>query len=60
MLLKIIKGLCYLSEWKILHRDIKPSNILLNYDDLPKIIDFGSCAPFADIDTLLPRQKEQE
>ncbi|GJN36030.1 hypothetical protein PR202_gb24855 [Eleusine coracana subsp. coracana] len=42
---QIIKGICdglhYLHENKIVHSDLKPSNILLDYDMVPKIADFG-------------------
>ncbi|KAL6839508.1 hypothetical protein ACP4OV_030778 [Aristida adscensionis] len=42
---KIIVGIChglhYLHDSHIIHLDLKPSNILLDYDMVPKITDFG-------------------
>ncbi|CAL4982893.1 unnamed protein product [Urochloa decumbens] len=42
---QIIKGIClglyYLHKMSILHMDLKPANILLDYNMVPKIADFG-------------------
>lgn len=38
------EGIQFLHEKNIVHRDIKPSNILLDNDDVVKIIDFGDAA----------------
>ena len=38
---QIINGIEYIHSKNIVHRDMKPENILLNKDNLIKIIDFG-------------------
>ncbi|KAM0854591.1 hypothetical protein ACQ4PT_050328 [Festuca glaucescens] len=42
---QIIKGIChglhYLHLNNVVHSDLKPANILLDYDMVPKIADFG-------------------
>lgn len=40
--LPILDGLHYIHERNLLHRDIKPANILLQEDNTPVLIDFGS------------------
>jgi serine/threonine protein kinase len=47
VLQKTAKGLFWFSERGICHRDLKPQNILVDFNDEPKIIDFGSsCSIF--------------
>ncbi|MCX6159176.1 MAG: serine/threonine-protein kinase [Ignavibacteriae bacterium] len=38
---QILTGFAYAHTKGIVHRDIKPSNIILQFDDTPKILDFG-------------------
>jgi|GEM_PF-643250 len=37
----IIQGLSHAHKKGVVHRDIKPANILIGYDGVPKIADFG-------------------
>lgn len=38
---KVLDGFSYAHQNGIIHRDIKPSNIILQSNDVPKILDFG-------------------
>lgn len=38
----IINGIAYCHEKNIIHNDVKPSNIVYGYDNIWKLIDFGS------------------
>jgi serine/threonine protein kinase len=37
----MVNGLEYLHSQRIIHNDIKPGNLLLNAQEIVKIIDFG-------------------
>mmetsp|Transcript_50868 Transcript_50868/g.75375 ORF Transcript_50868/g.75375 Transcript_50868/m.75375 type:complete len:568 (+) Transcript_50868:56-1759(+) len=37
----VINGLGFLHSMGIIHRDLKPQNIMMDKEDVPKIIDFG-------------------
>jgi len=41
--IQILKGIKYLHSLNFIHRDIKPENILIDKNNIIKIIDFGSC-----------------
>ncbi len=44
LLIDICKGLSVAHHLNVVHRDIKPANILVNKDDLVKLVDFGLAA----------------
>jgi serine/threonine protein kinase len=44
----IVAGLKHLHSLGLAHNDLNLSNIMLNEQDVPKIIDYGSCKPFGD------------
>ncbi len=43
----ISRGLYYLEQHEIVHRDIKPANIIINRNDIAKLVDFGISKPKA-------------
>ena len=44
LLIDICKGLSVAHHLNVVHRDIKPANILVNKDDVVKVVDFGLAA----------------
>ena len=46
--MKVLRGLDYLHERRIIHRDIKPSNILLTKSGICKLCDFGVSGELVD------------
>lgn len=54
----ISRGLRAFHRKDVLHQDIKPDNVILDYQGIPKIIDFGSCyaAGVEEIDTPFERE----
>jgi serine/threonine-protein kinase len=55
ILLQITAGLAAAHNVDVVHRDIKPANILINNDDLVKVVDFGIAAASGNAETRLTR-----
>ena len=55
LLVDICKGLTIAHNLKIVHRDIKPANILINDNDLVKIVDFGLASAVTASDSRLTK-----
>jgi eukaryotic-like serine/threonine-protein kinase len=51
----IASGMSVAHQVGIIHRDLKPANVLVNEDDLLKIVDFGVAAAQRDTDAALTR-----
>jgi len=45
LLQRLVEAISWLADNHICHRDIKPSNVMLSVNDIPKLVDFGSCCP---------------
>jgi serine/threonine protein kinase len=43
---KLISAINHLHSIGLAHNDLKPANVMLTADNMPVIIDFGSCQPF--------------
>jgi serine/threonine-protein kinase len=52
----ICQGMSVAHHTNIVHRDLKPQNILLNDDDLVKIVDFGLAAGVSSADSRLTQR----
>jgi len=57
--LKILRDICEgmmcAHHANVIHRDLKPSNILIDDDDVVKIVDFGVAAASRDVETRLTK-----
>jgi serine/threonine-protein kinase len=51
----IASGMAVAHQVGIIHRDLKPANLLINDEDLLKIVDFGVAAAQRDTDTALTK-----
>jgi len=51
----ICSGMAQAQTMGVVHRDLKPANILINDDDLVKIVDFGLAAAARKIDARLTK-----
>ncbi len=51
----IASGMAVAHQVGIIHRDLKPANVLINDEDLLKIVDFGVAAAQRDTDTALTK-----
>jgi HEAT repeat protein len=51
----ICRGMSAAHQAQIVHRDLKPQNVLINADDLVKIVDFGLAAAVSAADPRLTR-----
>jgi serine/threonine-protein kinase len=52
---EICKGMSAAEQVNVVHRDLKPSNILINDQDLVKIVDFGLAAAASCLDSRLTK-----
>ena len=49
---RILAGVAYAHEKRVVHRDLKPANVMIGVDGEVKLADFGT-ARFAEVDTAL-------
>ena len=54
IMIKLCEALKYTKSLNIIHRDIKPENILIDQNDLPKLVDFGLACQSKICETLVP------
>ncbi len=52
---EICKGMARAQEVNVVHRDLKPANILINDEDIVKIVDFGLAAAASKSDSRLTK-----
>ncbi len=52
---EICKGMARAQEVSVVHRDLKPANILINDEDIVKIVDFGLAAAASKSDSRLTK-----
>ncbi len=55
ILIEVCNGLAYAHRAGVVHRDIKPANILINENDVVKLVDFGLAAAASGTDARLTR-----
>ena len=55
ILSEICLGMAQAQEVNVVHRDLKPANILINDDDVVKIVDFGLAAAASKADSRLTK-----
>jgi serine/threonine-protein kinase len=55
ILLDICKGMSFAHKAKVVHRDLKPANILVDENDIVKIVDFGLAAAASQTDSRITK-----
>ena len=55
LMCSICRGMAQAQTMGVVHRDLKPANILINDDDLVKIVDFGLAAAARKVDSRLTK-----
>jgi serine/threonine-protein kinase len=55
VLIEVCNGLSFAHRAGVIHRDIKPANILINEQDVVKLVDFGLAAAAKNTDSRLTR-----